>query len=261
MDWLAKPKNLIILGVAFIIVICICVMLIPKEKMSFSPQVLGTVKDVTNEQLSEFISNTGIAEVRALAIMSPDTYSKKKQQLKRSMELYSLIDQRLFPQIYEKVFAGLHGEKAKEDDVGGIILSHHRGLELEIYAMIAPAKDQEISVANQTFSTQEQAEVAVNSFYHNLNGLSDYLVVLINGPNLTDLDEIVDTDQGETILDDSDESFGMYDSALPEWLEEHSENDRFQTPTQHIPTQTPDITRYIRNSNKASAMTQKSDPY
>ena len=273
-----ETKNLVIIAVAVIVAIVLIVMLIPRSSnANFSPRVLGTIAEVSSDQMSGFISNTPVDEVRALAVMSRDTYNKKRGQLKRSMELYSLIDQRLFPQIYEKVFSGLNGTLAKEDDLGGIILAHHAQTNLEIYAMLASAVGESISVADQRFATKNQALVAVNSFYHNLKGLSDYLVIQINGPNLTDLDQMGDLDLGETVLDDGD-TFGMYDSALTSWLEDHDEtfgmydssltgwlaedDTRFKTPQGTAQTSTPDITRYIRNkTSNASATTPRSDPY
>lgn len=273
-----ETKNLVIIAIMVIVAIVLIVMLIPRgSSANFSPRVLGTIAEVSSEQMSGFISNTPIDEVRALAVMSRDTYNKKRGQLKRSMELYSLIDQRLFPQIYEKVFSGLNGTLAKDEDLGGIILAHHAQSNLEIYAMLANAVGEPMSVANQQFATKNQSLVAVNSFYHNLKGLSDYLVIQINGPNLTDLDKMGDLDIGETVLDDGD-TFGMYDSALTSWLEDNDEsfgmydssltgwltennNTRIKSPQESVQT-TPDITRYIRNkTSKTSAITQRSDPY
>ena len=78
----------------------------------------------------------------------------------------------------------------------------------------------------------------------------------------TDIDNILDTD--------IDEEFGMYESALPGWLDRHSEqkvdsvnspvhpvgNDympydasaRFQTPRQPLPVVNPDYKNHIRHS-------------
>ena len=159
-------------------------------------------------------------------------YRDKKAQMRRSMELYSLIDQRLFPEIYEKVFKSSSGDIAKNDDLGGILLSHYNKKRLEIYTMSATEEGEPITVGNQQFNSKRQASDAVRQFYNNFRGIfGDYLVVIITGPNLTDLDNMTHTQldldpesDGETpIPDDEDdngegEGFGMYESAMVSWL-------------------------------------------
>ncbi len=224
MAWFNNPSVwLVIIGMLIVIGVMIFGMVPKKTLKPFKPTVAGTVSQVSDDSVINFITDMDDDKVRALIIMSPDVYERKRAQMGRAMELYSLIDKRVFPEIYEKVFKASKDNIASVDDLGGILLSHHNDKRLEIYTMSASEEGEPILTADQRFNSKRQAADTIRRFYHQLRrNFSDYLVVIVSGPNLTDLDELVG-DYGETILDidEEDEQFGMYGSSLSSWLSHH----------------------------------------
>lgn len=286
-----------------------------KQPKPFDPTIAGTVSEVSSEMITQFITDFDPDQVRAIVIMSPDTFKRKQRQMGRAMELYSLIDERLFPKIYENIFKGAQDNIASADDLGGILLSHYNGNRLEVYTMMATKIGDPIVTDDHRFNSTQQAVDSINRFYNRIRrNFDDYLVVIVSGPNLTDLDDLVY--EGETVLyEDSDESesdnneeddndddtFGMYDSSLSSWLNQHpsgssvdrytrhnkqqiqnvssvnnampppstdyityNDHTRFQTPRHHSPTTNPDFAGYIRTTdtlNLGGVATNKAEPF
>jgi hypothetical protein len=241
----------------------------------FQAKIVGNLARVNGESIVHFISGVNPDEVRVLLFVDPQVFKDKKGNMKRAIELYSLIDK--VPKIYSDIFQPVNGDIAKSEDLGGILLSHYNNKRLEIYSMSAIEEGEPINVANQQFSSKRQASDAVRQFHNNIRGIyGDYLVVIINGPELT----MEQDNDGNTLLVDDDESFGMYESALESWLSHHPSgssvdrytrrpvnqynyvntasiipppstdtpftNARLQSPSHTLPTVNPDFARLIR---------------
>ncbi len=237
MEWFDNPITWLVIFGALVVISVILFGIISAFRKSdispskntdagtvFKPTIVGKVAQVPIQSIVKFITDMNPDQVRALVIINTDTFENKKAQMKRAMELYSLLDQRIFSEMYEKVFKSAKNKLAENDDIGGILLAHYdNNRKIELYTMFASEIGEPIAINNQQFNSKRQAANAAHYFYTHLQSLADYLVVIISGPNLTDLDQDI---VGETILD-PEESFGMYDSALSGWLNKHEKPEPF----------------------------------
>ncbi len=281
MAWFNNPSVWLVIFAVLVVIGVMIFGMVPKRiaLKPFKPTVAGKVSQVSSNSVIDFITETDADKVRALIIMSTDVYKRKKAQMGRAIELYSLIDKRVFPDIYEKIFKAAKDDIASVDDLGGILLSHHDDKRLEIYTMSAIEEGEPISTADHRFNSKRQAADTIRRFYNRLQrNFSDYLVIIVSGPNLIDLDELQDfgpvndvgdhTNDGETILDnidtEEDESFGMYGSSLSSWLAHHpsgSSVDGYTRPgRKHINTVLPSLTDYIPYDEQIRFQTPKLNP-
>lgn len=224
MEWLGNPIIWLAIFGVLVVIAVILFSIFPKsgtDTIVFKPTIVGTISQVPIQSVVKFITDMNPDQVRALVVIDKDTFENKKTQMKRVMELYSLLDQRVFPEMYQKVFKSVENKSAGTDDVGGILLAHYdNNRKIELYTLSSTEAGSPIAVNNREFNSKQHAADAVQYFYSRLQHLTDYLVVIISGPNLTDLDQ--DGIVGETILD-PDESFGMYESALSSWLNDQEQ--------------------------------------
>lgn len=214
---------------------------------SFIPQVVGTVSNITPEKFVEYVTKVPAGQVRSISIMSKDVYRHKQAQMIRAIELYSLLDDTLFPKIWNQIFNAVSGRAAAAGDLGGMFLSHYNNAQLEIYTMAALERGAPIMVTNSRYDSYAEADNDIHDVYRQLqSNFGDYLIIIISGPNFPDVDQTGRIFIGETTLDVQDEPFGMYSGSLESWLSYHKSFTGADNPRYQIP----DVGTHIRTDGK-----------